>query len=172
MRNHLPLLPLFLILAVACNDKATTGPVDTPEPNETDATATLEEGFVENGAHSLYYKTKILYDQCSTGLSSGPVDSDSVNIDTFIDDIEAIREHFGIEKMNLLGHSWGGRLAMHYSLRHQDRTVPRRSAAVFSNSWQIWPKTRGGNVHRTGKSSRTGAQSGASPPQSFRRKHQ
>ncbi len=154
MRNQLPLLPLLLIVALACNDKATTEPIDTPEPTATEATATIEDGFVENGAHSLYYKVRgsgdpivvlhggpgfdhrqflpfiwelaqghkvILYDQRSTGLSSGPVDSESINIDTFIDDVEAIREHFGIEQMNLLGHSWGGRLAMHYSLRHQDR---------------------------------------------------
>lgn len=114
----------------------------------------IEEGYVQNGAHSLYYKTVgtgdpivvlhggpgfdhrqflpfiwdlaedhqvILYDQRGTGLSSGPVDSASINIDTFIDDIEAIRKSFGIEKMNLLGHSWGGILAMHYSLRHEDK---------------------------------------------------
>lgn len=63
----------------------------------------------------------ILYDQRGTGLSSGPVDADSISIDTFIADIEGIREAFGIKKMNLLGHSWGGILAMHYSLRHQDK---------------------------------------------------
>jgi len=114
----------------------------------------IEEGFVDSGAHSLYYKTMgsgdpivvlhggpgfdhrqflpfiwelarghqvILYDQRGTGLSNGPVNSASINIDTFIDDIEAIRKAFGIERMNLLGHSWGGILAMHYSLRHQDK---------------------------------------------------
>ncbi len=63
----------------------------------------------------------ILYDQRGTGLSSGPVDSASINIDTFIGDVEAIRKAFGIEQMNLLGHSWGGILAMHYSMRHGDK---------------------------------------------------
>jgi proline iminopeptidase len=63
----------------------------------------------------------ILYDQRGTGLSSGPVDSTSISIDTFIADIEGIREAFGIEQMNLLGHSWGGILAMHYGIRHQDK---------------------------------------------------
>lgn len=63
----------------------------------------------------------ILYDQRGTGLSSGPIDADSISLDTFIDDLEGIREAFGIEKMNLLGHSWGGILAMNYGLRHQDR---------------------------------------------------
>ena len=62
----------------------------------------------------------ILYDQRGTGLSSGPIDETSIHIDTFIADIEGIREAFGIERMNLLGHSWGGILAMHYAVRHPD----------------------------------------------------
>jgi len=60
----------------------------------------------------------ILFDQRGTGLSDGTVDSASINIDTFVDDIEAVRQHFGIERMNLLGHSWGGILAMYYALQH------------------------------------------------------
>ncbi len=63
----------------------------------------------------------ILYDQRGTGLSTGVVDSSTINIDTFIADIEAIRRHFKIEKMNLLGHSWGGILAQYYALQHSDR---------------------------------------------------
>ncbi len=62
----------------------------------------------------------ILYDQRGTGMSSGPVDAASISIDKFIADIEAVREAFGIQKMNLLGHSWGGILAMHYGIRHPD----------------------------------------------------
>ena len=63
----------------------------------------------------------ILYDQRGTGLSSGPVDSASITIDNFIEDIEGIRRAFDIERMNLLGHSWGGILAMHYGISHPDR---------------------------------------------------
>lgn len=63
----------------------------------------------------------ILYDQRGTGLSESAVDSASINIDTFVADIEAVRRRFGLEKMNLLGHSWGGILAMEYGLRHPDR---------------------------------------------------
>ncbi len=137
MQRYLLLLLLIPILSISCGG----------EP-------AIEEGFVQNGDQSLYYKTMgsgdpivvlhggpgfdhrqflpfiwelaeghqvILYDQRCTGLSSGPADSTSLNIDTFIDDIEAIRMHFGIEKMNLLGHSWGGILAMHYGLKHEDK---------------------------------------------------
>jgi len=62
----------------------------------------------------------ILFDQRGTGLSSGPIDSTSISIDTFIADIEGIREAFGIERMNLLGHSWGGILAMYYGIHHPE----------------------------------------------------
>jgi proline iminopeptidase len=62
----------------------------------------------------------ILYDQRGTGLSSGPVDSASISIDSFIADIEGVREAFDIRKMNLLGHSWGGILAMFYAVRHPE----------------------------------------------------
>ncbi|MCP4547517.1 MAG: alpha/beta fold hydrolase [bacterium] len=60
----------------------------------------------------------IFYDQRGSGLSEGPVDSVSITIENFIADIEAIRKHFNIEKLNLLGHSWGGILAMHYAVEH------------------------------------------------------
>ncbi len=79
----------------------------------------------------------ILYDQRGTGLSSGPVDSASISIDTFIADIESIREAFGIGKMNLLGHSWGGILAMHYGIRHPEnlRTLILCSTAASAESF-------------------------------------
>jgi proline iminopeptidase len=72
------------------------------------------------GELSSRYKV-ILYDQRGTGLSSGPADATSITIHNFVEDIEGIRTAFGIAKMNLLGHSWGGMLAMHYAVRHPDK---------------------------------------------------
>lgn len=62
----------------------------------------------------------ILFDQRGTGHSSAPIDAESISIETFIADIERVREKFGISRMNLLGHSWGAILAMHYALRHPE----------------------------------------------------
>lgn len=78
----------------------------------------------------------ILYDQRGTGLSEGPVDSTTMTLDTFIDDIEAVRRAFGIERLNLLGHSWGGTLAMYYALRHPEhlRSLILCSTAATSES--------------------------------------
>ena len=63
----------------------------------------------------------ILFDQRGTGLSSGLIDTESISIETFIADIEGVRAAFNIDKMNLLGHSWGGILAMHYGIEHPEQ---------------------------------------------------
>ncbi|MER5263767.1 alpha/beta hydrolase [Actinosynnema sp. NPDC002837] len=36
-------------------------------------------------------------------------------------DLDAVRVHFGLSKMALLGHSWGADVALHYALAHPDR---------------------------------------------------
>lgn len=36
-------------------------------------------------------------------------------MDEFTANIEAVRKHFNLEKVNILGHSWGGLLAMWYA---------------------------------------------------------
>ena len=37
-----------------------------------------------------------------------------------MDDIEGIRTSLGFEKIIVLGHSWGGLLAMYYGIRHPE----------------------------------------------------
>lgn len=63
----------------------------------------------------------IFFDQRACGRSSADVDSASMTMAQFVEDIDAVRTHFGIEKMNLLGHSWGGLLAMWYAKTYPDR---------------------------------------------------
>ena len=57
----------------------------------------------------------IFYDQRLSGRSDGVVDSASVRLDTFVDDIEALREALGLGRVHLIAHSWGGLLAMKYA---------------------------------------------------------
>ena len=94
------------------------------------------------GELSSRYKV-ILYDQRGTGLSSGPVDATSISIHNFVEDIEGIRKAFGIAKMNLLGHSWGGMLAMHYAVRHPDKlkSLILCSTAATAESFGVMRKT-------------------------------
>ncbi|MDQ0686456.1 proline iminopeptidase [Streptomyces achromogenes] len=39
----------------------------------------------------------------------------------FVADLEAVRRHFGLGRMTLLGHSWGAQLALSYALAHPGR---------------------------------------------------
>lgn len=62
----------------------------------------------------------IFYDQRGSGLSTGEINSDSMQIGIFLDDLEAVRKFFGYKSVTILGHSWGGFLAMHYAIRHPE----------------------------------------------------
>ena len=53
---------------------------------------------------------------CGRSDRAGPYD-----LLTCIEDIEAIRGHYGIDKWIVGGHSWGANLALAYSLDHPDR---------------------------------------------------
>ena len=57
----------------------------------------------------------VFYDQRLSGRSDGVVDSTSVRLDTFVDDIEALRQALGLGRVHLIAHSWGGLLAMKYA---------------------------------------------------------
>lgn len=63
----------------------------------------------------------ILYDQRALGRSTGELDPTSISMDRFIADLDAVRELAGVERMNLLAHSWGGLLATMYALEHPER---------------------------------------------------
>jgi len=77
------------------------------------------------------YCKVVLYDQRGSGLSTGPVDSTSINVDRFVEDIEIIRRHLGVEKINLSGISWGGILALFYSVKYPDKL---NSLVLFSTA--------------------------------------
>jgi proline iminopeptidase len=64
----------------------------------------------------------VLPDARGTGRSPiEPFDPDKVSLDAFIADLERIRSHLGLERWTLLGHSWGGTLALAYAGRHPSR---------------------------------------------------
>jgi proline iminopeptidase len=60
----------------------------------------------------------IFYDQRASGKSVSDVDTNSMTMATFVEDLEGIRKEFKLGKMNLLGHSWGGLVAMFYAAKY------------------------------------------------------
>lgn len=63
----------------------------------------------------------IYYDQRGRGRSAWNIEPDEVSIDSEIEDLDCVRRHFGLGSVAVLGHSWGGVLAMEYATRHPDR---------------------------------------------------
>ena len=63
----------------------------------------------------------IYYDQRGRGRSADGVQPDDVSIRSEVEDLDRVRGHFGLEQVAVLGHSWGGLLAMEYAARHTDR---------------------------------------------------
>jgi proline iminopeptidase len=62
------------------------------------------------------------YDQLGSAYSDQPNDDRLWTIPRFVDEVEQVRVALGLNRSNfcLLGHSWGGILAMEYALAHQD----------------------------------------------------
>jgi pimeloyl-ACP methyl ester carboxylesterase len=56
-----------------------------------------------------------------TGASATPADPVSYRCDRMVADVEACRAHLGLDRMDLLGHSAGGNLAVLYAAAHPDR---------------------------------------------------
>ncbi len=61
------------------------------------------------------------YDQLGSMNSDNPGDTSLWNIDRFVEEVEQVRKALKLDKDNfyLLGHSWGGILAMEYALKYQ-----------------------------------------------------
>lgn len=75
------------------------------------------ESFFPKGGIEFYE-----YDQLGASYSDQPTDSSLWTIDHFVDEVEQVRQALHLDSSNfyLLGHSWGGILAMEYALKHQD----------------------------------------------------
>jgi len=63
----------------------------------------------------------VFYDQRGNGRSSALQPGQACGLAEQIADLEALRAHLGYERMDLLGHSWGGYLVMAYAARHPER---------------------------------------------------
>jgi proline iminopeptidase len=64
----------------------------------------------------------IYFDQLGSGNSDNPDDTAYWDLDRFVEEVEQVRIALGLDKNNfyLLGHSWGGILAMQYALKYQE----------------------------------------------------
>jgi proline iminopeptidase len=77
------------------------------------------------------------YDQLGSAYSDQPDDPDLWTIPRFVDEVEQVRRVLGLDRDNfyLLGHSWGGMLAIEYALEHQEHL----KGLVISNMMSSGP---------------------------------
>ena len=66
-------------------------------------------------------RTLVLYDQRGGGRSELVTDPKRLSAREHVRDLEALREHLGIERMALAGLSWGAGLASLYAAEHPER---------------------------------------------------
>jgi proline iminopeptidase len=80
----------------------------------------------------------IYYDQSGTGLSDNPNDTTLWDLPRYVEEVEQIRKALNLNKDNfyVLGHSWGGILAMQYALKYQDNL----KGLIISNMMASCPK--------------------------------
>jgi proline iminopeptidase len=90
------------------------------------------DSFLPGAGIEYYY-----YDQLGSAWSDQPDDPDLWTIPRFVDEVEQVRVALGLDRDNfyLLGHSWGGILAIEYALAHQEHL----KALVISNMMSSGP---------------------------------
>jgi len=60
----------------------------------------------------------VILDLRGTGQSAVPADPASYRCDRLVDDVAALRDHLGLDRMDLLGHSAGANIATRYAARY------------------------------------------------------
>src|SRR5690606_11141973 len=63
----------------------------------------------------------VYYDHRGNGRSAEPDDWSQVDIGSWADDAEALRAELGHDRVVLLGHSFGGNIALEFALRYPER---------------------------------------------------
>lgn len=91
----------------------------------------------------------LVYDQRGIGRSTLVHDSTALAAQRYVEDLEAIRKHLGLEQLTLLGHSWGAAPAALYAMQYPERVrrmilvgtiPPERSGLV--NAFQAMAAAR------------------------------
>jgi proline-specific peptidase len=79
----------------------------------------------------------IFYDQLGCGNSDRPDDPDMWEVATFLEELDVVRGALGLDRIHLLGQSWGGMLGMEYALT-QPSGIESLTIASSPASMILW----------------------------------
>ena len=88
----------------------------------------------------------VTYDQRGTGRSTES--SSGYELHKYVADLEAVRQGVGAERVHLLGHCWGGLVAVRYATMHPDRV---RSLVLWGGAWPSSEIVATGQQNLTGR---------------------
>jgi pimeloyl-ACP methyl ester carboxylesterase len=78
----------------------------------------------------------VTYDQRGVGSSTAPpAEPANYDLANYVEDLEAVRRAVGAEQVHLLGHSWGGVVAMHYATLYPENVHSLILAGSGSPTW-------------------------------------
>jgi proline iminopeptidase/L-proline amide hydrolase len=79
----------------------------------------------------------ILYDQLDSGRSDHPNDPRNWTVERFTDEVDAVRRALGVKRWHVLGHSWGGTVALEYGARRprELKGLVLASPLISTRSW-------------------------------------
>lgn len=93
--------------------------------------------------------TIYFYDQLGSYFSDNPDLENLWEIDRFVEEVESVRKTLNISELYLLGHSWGGILAVHYAAKYPGNlsglilsNTPSTSYGAFNYREEILKKTK------------------------------
>jgi proline iminopeptidase len=80
----------------------------------------------------------VRYDQLGGGKSDPLTDTTKFTIPHFVEELEALRSHLGLERVHIYGHSWGTILGIEYYRAHPEHvaSLVLGSAALDIPAWE------------------------------------
>jgi proline iminopeptidase len=120
----------------------------------------------------------IFYDQLGCGRADAPEEDSIYSIQRSVDELDAVRAALGLDRVVLLGHSWGALLAVEYLCQGRGRGVDRlilsgamasipQVMAGFDRLFATMPDGWSAKIHALEKAGKTGAPEYAELVQKF-----
>ncbi len=80
----------------------------------------------------------VMYDQIGCGKSYIEGHAELFNAETWMDELEALREHLDLTEVHILGQSWGGMMAIWYAIERKPKGVKSYILSSTLPSAKLW----------------------------------